>query len=63
MSLILTLDWLLAFDPMLLGRENLMSPHIVQIEGGMWLSFAPITTVQAVPKTYLELETSEIYEF
>ena len=36
---------------------------LFKLRGVMQLSFAPITTVQAVPRTYLELETSEIYEF
>ena len=36
---------------------------LFKLRGVMRISFAPITTVQAVPRTYLELETSEIYEF
>ena len=36
---------------------------LFKLRGVMRLSFAPITTVHAVPRTYLELETSEIYEF
>ena len=32
-------------------------------EGVIQLSFAPTLTVQAVPNTYLELQTSEIYRF
>ena len=43
--------------------SNIKGGHIVQMEGVIGLSFAPTMTVQAVPRAYLELETSETYEF